>query len=112
MGKNKWLHRQTQPTAAPPIGPDAPTVDTGEDDKTPGLEETDGIAAGQIWDGCIVPDRPVNVLSLTPGAKLGPLLVEGPSDDGTGHYCASFVGETMTKIRVDAEMLKSGKLRG
>jgi hypothetical protein len=109
MGKNKWMHRNPQqPSAAPPIGPDAPTVDLG-DSLAP--ESTDGICTGQIWDGVIVPDRTVNVMALTPGAKLGALLVEGPFDDGTGHWCASFVGEAMTKLRVDAEMLKTGKMR-
>jgi hypothetical protein len=112
MGKNKWMNRNTQQNAAPPIGPDAPTIDDGDDDdKTPTLEETDGIAAGQIWDGVVVPDRSVNVLSLTPGAVLGALMVDGPFNDGASQWCASFVGEQMTKIKVDAAMLKTGRLR-
>ena len=113
MGKNKWLQRKPQQTStplAPPIGPDAAQIEDAEEDI---LDEAsaDGIKAGQIWDGCVVPDRPVNVLSLTPGAKLGALHVDGPFDDGSGHWCVSFVGEAMTKIRADAEMLKTGKLR-
>jgi len=115
MSKKNWLRRQAQqqpgaPTVEPPIGPDAPTIEDEEDD-TPEVESTDGIEVGQIWEDVIVPDRPVNVLSLTPGAKLQPLLVEGPFDDGTGDWCVSFVGEAITKIRADAEMLKTGKLR-
>lgn len=121
MSKKNWLRRQAQqqpgaPTVEPPIGPDAPTIehdpyDNGDSSETPEPEFTDGIEAGQIWEDVIVPDRPVNVLSLTPGAKLQPLLVEGPFDDGTGDWCVSFVGEAITKIRADAEMLKTGKLR-
>ena len=115
MSKNKnWLRKQEQqlanPALDPPIGPDAAQIESAEEDI---LDEAsaDGIAVGQIWDDVIVPDRPVNVLSLTPGAKLGALRVDGPFDDGTGHWCVSFVGEAMTKIRADAEMLKTGRLR-
>jgi hypothetical protein len=112
MGKNKWLHRQPQHPAAPlapPIGPDAAQIEDDEDV----LDEVsaDGVAPGQVWEGVIVPNRAVNVLSLTPGSKLLPLRIDGPFNDGTNHYCASFVGESMTKIRVDAEMLKTGKMR-
>jgi hypothetical protein len=110
---NKWFPPQQQPKPtpappAPPLEPDQALVDN----PTAAPEDLgNGIAVGQIWEDVIVPDRAVNVIQLQPGAKLLPLLVEGRFDDGTGHLCASFVGEACTKIRVDAEMLKTGRLR-
>jgi len=67
------------------------------------------IARGQVYDGVLVPDRPINKMGLRPGARLNPLEIETPYGDG--RWMACFVGERATKIEVDAEMLKTGKLR-
>lgn len=88
------------------VGPDCPTIDK---DTPP--EPVAPIQPGQVWEGVVVPDRPVNVLGLRPGAALPPLVIDGPFTDGTGHWSAGFEGERGTKIRVDLEMLQTGRLR-
>lgn len=107
----KW-RLQRQPNQKPeftPIGPDAPTAEELASDDGP--EDTDALAPGQIWEDVIVPDRSVNILGLRPGSKLPPLQLDGPFHDATGHWAAGFVGERGTKIRVDEEMLRTGKRR-
>lgn len=76
--------------------------------------DKDGIVPGQVYEGVKVPDRPINVMGLTPGAVLGPLVIEAPyTQTNDGWWIAFFEGEGCTgiKLYVDAEMLKSGKLR-
>ena len=104
----KWRRKQ-QKQQVTPVAPDGATVaEVGP----PVEPEPEGeVAPGQVWEGVVVPDRPVNILSLRPGAVLPALVIDGPFNDGTGHWSAGFVGERGTKIRVDLEMLKTGKLR-
>lgn len=121
MSKKSWLRRQAQAMheSVRPIGPDAPTVDAvaseeaeEEQDEEEQTTEPEGdIRVGQIWEGVVVPNRPINMLGLRVGATLNPLLVVKRFDDGTGHWACTFVGESVTSIRVDEEMLKSGRLR-
>ncbi len=75
----------------------------------PPVPDKDGIAPGQIDEGVVVPDRPINRLGLRPGAVLPPIQTEVPYGDG--RWMCSFVGERMSKIDADAEMLKTGKRR-
>jgi len=111
MSKKWRLQRQqSQRPEFAPIGPDAPTVgEIASDDGPDGPEDTDVIAAGQVWEDVVVPDRSVNVLGLRPGSKLPPIQIDGPFHDATGHWAAGFVGERGTKIRVDEEMLRRGR---
>lgn len=74
----------------------------------------DGIAPGQVYEGVKVPDRAINTMGLTPGATLGPLVIDAPyTQTNDGWWYAFFEGEGCTGITlyVDAEMLKTGKLR-
>lgn len=90
-------------------GPDCATA--SETGPAPDPKPAGMIQVGQVWEGVIVPDRPVNILSLRPGAVLPPFVIDGPYTDGSGHWSAGFVGERGTKIRVDEEMLRTGRLR-
>lgn len=105
----KWSKQKQPAPGAPSVGPDCASVwETGP---APEPKPAGMIQVGQVWEGVVVPDRPVNILSLRPGAVLPPFVIDGPYNDGSGHWSAGFVGERGTKIRVDEEMLKTGRLR-
>lgn len=105
----KWSKRNQPASKAEPLAPDCATMwETGP---APEQKPVGAIQAGQIWEGVVVPDRPVNVLALRVGAVLPPIVIDGPFTDGSGHWSAGFVGERGTKIRVDEAMLKTGRLR-
>lgn len=74
-------------------------------------EESDPVelAAGQVYENVVVPNRPINRLGLRPGAVLKPIVLQKAYGDG--RWMAGFVGETGTHIDVDAEMLATGRLR-
>lgn len=118
MSKHRPWFPPQQPKAVvpavPPIGPDAPTVGSIASEEAPreASSPQSGLVAGQVWEGVIVPDRPVNVLALRPGAVLAPLVLDTPCRDGTDHWFAHFLGESVTTLRVDEEMCKTGRLRG
>lgn len=127
--RQQWQNRNDVTAGGPIASPPAPEPDPTEvvsewvplpppqlaqDGATavkrePPKPDPDGIAPGQIYDGAIVPDRKINRLGLRPGAKLPAIMIEVKRDDGT--WMASFVGERASKIDVDAQMLKTGKLR-
>jgi hypothetical protein len=109
MSKNK--HRQWQPSQT---SAQSPAID---DDATPEIEEItpppepdpNALAAGQVYDGVLVPDREINILQLPKGYKLPAIVLEGPYvKSGVDWWIASFVGESCTKLYVDAEMLATG----
>ncbi len=98
-----------EPAAAlPPLAKDG-AIASNPGALGPPKPDANCIARGQVYDDVEVPNRPINKLGLRPGALLKPLEVESPYGDG--RWMACFVGERMTKIDVDAEMLKTGKLR-
>ena len=82
-------------------------------DGRPGVDEAKlpkaEFAAGQIWEGVIVPNRPINLLSFCPGSRLPPLVLEG--DCGGGRWQTSVLGESCQKVMADEEMLRTGKVR-
>lgn len=94
--------------AVPPLAKDG-AIASNPGALGPPKPDATGIARGQVYENVEVPNRPINKLGLRPGALLKPLEVESPYGDG--RWMACFVGERMTKIDVDAEMLKTGKLR-
>ena len=97
-----------------PIGPDAPTVDSIASEDAPAAASAphSGLVAGQVWEGVVVPDRPINVLALRPGAVLPPIVLDTPCRDATDDWFAHFLGESVTTLRVDEAMVKTGGLRG
>lgn len=108
MSKNKNRPWQPAPTSSqPPIIPD--------DEPTPEPEteaDPNAIAAGQVYDGVLVPDREINILQLPKGYKLASIVIDGPYvKAGVDWWIASFVGESCTKLYVDAEMLATGMRR-
>lgn len=105
----KWSKQKQSAPVVPPVGPDCASV--SETGPAPEPKPAGLIWPGQVWEGVVVPDRPVNILSLRPGAVLPPFVIDGPYTDGSGHWSAGFVGERGTKIRVDEEMLRTGVLR-
>lgn len=121
MSKNKYFGKKQETPEPLAIIKDALKSDGHEVDeksfdaaKAVLLADPDGIAPGQVYEGVKVPDRKINVMGLTPGAVLGPLVIEAPyTDTNDGWWFAFFEGEGCTgiKLYVDAEMLKTGKLR-
>lgn len=119
--RQQWQNRNDVTAGGPIAAPPAPEPDRVEvvkplaqDGATavkrePPKPDPDGIAPGQIYDDVIVPDRKINRMGLRPGAKLPAIMVEVKREDGT--WMASFVGERASKIDVDAQMLKTGRLR-
>jgi hypothetical protein len=109
--KESWLGAgpsamSSEPEAAPPPEPqqEDPLAAEPPPPKDPGA-----IEVGQVYDKVVVPNRPINKLGLRPGAVLPPLVIQ--ASYGDGRWMAGFLGELATKIEVDTEMLKSGKLR-
>jgi len=94
--------------AVPPLAKDGAIAANPDALQAP-KPDAKGISKGQVWVDVVVPDRPINKMGLRPGARLNPLEIETPYGDG--RWMACFVGERATKIEVDAEMLKTGKLR-
>ncbi len=94
-----WPQQQT---------PSTPPAETGDDD-TP-APDPNAPAAGQVYDGVVMDDRPINIHGFRPGHVLGPIVLEAPYEQGDeGWWIASFVGESVTKVYVDGKMLATGK---
>jgi hypothetical protein len=112
MSKNKYFGKKQD--TPQPVMVEREQIEKDLSDAVNLLNDPDGIAPGQVYEGVVVPDRPINQLGLKPGARLNPIVIEAPyTQTNDGWWFAIFEGEGSTgvKLYVDAEMLKTGKLR-
>lgn len=90
---------------------DGQIIDGREGDNLPPIDPK-SLAAGQIYDGVIVPDRDINVMQLPPGYTLPAIVLESPyTQGGKDWWIACILGESCTKVYVDAKMLATGVRR-